>query len=124
MYKDPSESLFRILEIIGYKGDRNKFTTDFLTLCFQTTFLEFLKDLTPDEEMKLKIKIENVKTHDEYIALLKPYIDAERLQAMLVIKTSALFQEYITEIMPTLSPERKMKLLDYLASLSTISNKM
>ncbi|PIR08713.1 hypothetical protein COV53_01590 [Candidatus Gottesmanbacteria bacterium CG11_big_fil_rev_8_21_14_0_20_37_11] len=118
MYKDPAETLYSILEIIGFDGDKRKFVTEFINVCFEQVYMDMLKDIPVHDQDNLIAQLRKADTQQALIDLLKPYIMAERLKSTLQVVTTGLFEDYLETIMPTLNEERKKKLLDFLASLS------
>ena len=118
MYKDPTETLYTVLEIIGFDGDKRKFVTEFINLCFEQVYMDLLKGIPNHDQDNLIAQLRKADTQQALIDLLKPYIMAERLKSTLQVVTTGLFEDYLETIMPTLNEERKKKLLDFLASLS------
>jgi len=106
------------LEIIGFDGDKRKFVTEFINVCFEQVYMDMLKDIPVHDQDNLIAQLRKADTQQALIDLLKPYIMAERLKSTLQVVTTGLFEDYLETIMPTLNEERKKKLLDFLASLS------
>jgi hypothetical protein len=123
MYKDPKETIIKILEIIEYQGNRDKFAMEFINLCFQKTFLDLLKDIPEDEIEILKSKLNDAQNNDEMIKLLEKYIESERLITTLKIRSMELFEDYVESILPTLSEVKKVELINYLKTVSEDSDK-
>ena len=117
MYKDPAETLYTVLEIIGFDGDKRKFVTEFINLCFEQVYMDLLKGIPVHDQDNLIAQLRKADTQQALIDLLKPYIVAERLKSTLQVVTVDLFEDYLETIMPTLDEERKRKLLDFLATL-------
>ena len=117
MYKDPAETLYTVLEIIGFDGDKRKFVTEFINLCFEQVYMDLLKGIPNHDQDNLIAQLRKADTQQALIDLLKPYIVAERLKSTLQVVTVDLFEDYLETIMPTLDEERKRKLLDFLATL-------
>jgi hypothetical protein len=122
--KDIRKTFIQILEIIDYKKDKEKFTNEFISLCIEQAYFDLTESMTPEKKDSLKKLAENAQTLEAFADSLNKHIDPNVLRITIETVSARLFQEYISTIMPTLSPERKMKLLDYLATLSTVSNKM
>jgi len=105
------------LEIIGFDGDKRKFVTEFINVCFEQVYMDMLKDIPVHDQDNLIAQLRKADTQQALIDLLKPYIVAERLKSTLQVVTVDLFEDYLETIMPTLDEERKRKLLDFLATL-------
>lgn len=116
MKNDALNIITRVLDIIGYTDDKEKFGTDFLNLCRQQAIINLL-DSVPDQQRSVLIKnLSAKKKPDEIEKVLEDYFDKKQQNKALEKAVENGFKDYINELEPNLSDEIKLKLREYLQS--------
>lgn len=118
MNKDPKEILIQILNIVGYKEDKNVFAERFIVLCQQQAFVEFIESLPRSLQEDLKAKIINEKDKVKIKQAMENYVETKEFLDKLELVTARNFKEYIEAIIPTLTSEQKNNLQKFLSSLT------
>ena len=108
--------LEKMLSIIEYQNDRDAFINEFIDLCTQTAFLEYM-NLLPEERKREVQQILHEKKSEKLKENIEPYIETEEYKRLLQENTKKLFLDYLETIMPTLSEEQKNNLDSYLSSI-------
>lgn len=114
---NPKNTIIDVLEIISYQHDKEKFSDDFIELCMKQSFLELIGEIPKEKVEMLKIQMKSINDLDQYITLLKKYINPPLLKRKIEYTSAKLFQEYIDEIFPTLDENTKEKLMVYLGKV-------
>ena len=66
--------IMQILEVIGYKEDKDRFTADFLRNVYLSAFLDLVETLPQDKQEILSTKLsENKEHHDQIYGIMKEY---------------------------------------------------
>lgn len=116
---DPKAILLRILDIIGYSEDKEKFATEFLQNVSAQAFLDLFNTLPQDKKDQLQQKITRVgndpaKMQEE----LKAYFTDTQLEQAIENSSKTAVTEYIKTIDPTLSDPQKRNLTNYFGEIS------
>lgn len=116
---DPKVTLHKILDIIGYSEDREKFSTEFLQNVSAQALLDLFNTLPQDKKDQLQQKItslgnDTVKMQEE----LKVYFTEEQIQQAIENSAKNAMQEYIKTIQPTLSDSQKQNLTNYFSEIT------
>ena len=111
---DPKPILIKILEIIDYAEDKEKFAAEFLQTISLQTLLGLINTLPQDKKDLPQQKIhgiENdaVKMQEE----LKNYFTQNQLEQAIENSAKNAVEEYIKTIEPTLSDSQKQNLTNY-----------
>ncbi len=111
---DSRAILLRILEIIGYSEDKEKFATEFLQNVSLQALLNLFNTLSQDKKDQLQQKMQSigndaVKMQEE----LKTYFTQEQLEQAIENSAKNAVTEYIKTIEPTLSDSQKQNLANY-----------
>lgn len=111
---DSKQILLRILEIIGYSEDKDKFATEFL----QNVSLQALLNLfnTLSQEQKDKIQQQITSANDDASKIqqaLNQFFTQDQLAQAIENSSKNAVTEYIKTIEPTLSDPQKQSLANY-----------
>ena len=111
--------LLRILDIIGYTEDKDKFATEFLQNVSLQALLDLFNTLPQDKKDQLQQKIAQVgqdaaKMREE----LKVYFTEPQLEQAIENSAKNAVTEYIKTIEPTLSDPQKTALTTYFSEIA------
>src|SRR5437016_2761749 len=97
--------LNKILTIIDFQEDKEKYINDFTFICLNQTSLVLLKTLSPENQNKFYADIETKKTFDEITKVLDSYFPREKFNEAYEKQILASLTEYIDAIVPKLNEE-------------------
>ncbi len=115
---DPKEIILKVLEIIGYSNDKEKFTAGFLQSIDAQSLLNLINSLPSDKQEEARQKLAGVQDPKAAGELLKPYFSKEQIISSLQNSAKNMMTEYIKAIENTLSEEQKTNLANYFQELS------
>lgn len=115
MNQNPKQIILKVLEIIGYEDDKEKFANEFLSLCLQQALVALTQTLPQDKQDQLTQR-SSLTPPDKMEELLLEYFSAEKLQEDIKEASRTTFEDYLKEIIPTLNENQKNKLEQYLSS--------
>ena len=108
--------LYKILEIIDYKNNKEAFVQKFLTICKQEAIYNCLDNLPQGIQEQIKKEIQNLSV-DECIKVLQKHISQEQFQKELQSTSNNTLKEYVTSIAYTLSKGQKEKLKAFVEAI-------
>lgn len=116
---DPKIILLKILEIIGYSEDKEKFATEFLQNVSFQALLDLLNTLPQDKKDQLQQKItsmgnDTAKIQEE----LKAYFTDSQLEQAIENSAKNAVTEYMKAIDSTLSEAQKQNLTNYFSEIT------
>lgn len=114
---NPKEIILQVLEIIGYRDDREKFSNDFLGLILQKSINDLAEKLSEDKIEQLRQRL-SLTTPEKFESLLKDYFSKEELDASVRKVSENMFKEYIEEVSLTLNDTQRENLQNYLSGLN------
>ena len=116
---DPKAILLRILDIIGYSEDKEKFATEFLQNVSMQSLLDLINSLPSDKQEEIKQKT-SVLQNDPKAAqdLFNNYFTKQQIERALQNASKNAVTEYIKAIASTLSEEQKTNLTNYSQELN------
>lgn len=96
------ELIIKVLNIIGYTNDKQKFASEFINSCRKQAFLELINTLSPEEQEALNQQIKGGEG-SKIASLLNEQFNSDKYNQALrkVIEDS--FKEYVASIKPHLS---------------------
>ena len=111
---DPKQIILKVLDIIGYTNDRDKFAAEFLQNVSLQALLDLFNTLPQDKKDQLQQKLTDigsdaVKMQEE----LKNYFAQAQLEQAIENSAKNAVTEYIKTIDPTLSDSQKQNLSNY-----------
>ena len=116
---DPKAILLRILEIIGYSEDKEKFATEFLQNVSMQSLLDLITSLPSDKQEEVKQKISTLQNDPKAIGdMIKLYFTEQQIEDALQNSSKNAVAEYIKAIANTLSEEQKTNLANYSQELN------
>lgn len=119
MQSDPKAILLKVLTIIGYQNDKEKFTAEFLSLCFKKAFIACVENLPQDIKNTVKKRLAEAGENPQKLQeILMEYVSTEKYDEILFSQSLDTFIEYIQIVIPTLKEETKKELGIYLKSIS------
>ncbi len=116
---DPKENITRILEIIDFKDDKEKFVNDFLALCQKKAFENLILTLSKEKQEALT---QDLEKEDNYQAQLQEYFTPDQKLQAIQAASKYMMEQYLEEIIPTLTEEQLKNLEDFLSSTATAQN--
>lgn len=116
---DPKQILIRILEIIGYSEDKDKFATEFLQNVSLQSLLDLFNTLPQDKKDQLQKDVSLVGNDPQKLqGILKNYFTEEQINTALQNSSKNAITEYIKTIEPTLSDPQKQSLANYFSEIT------
>ncbi len=113
----PRDIIFKILQIIGYKDDKDKFVEDFLRIIDQKTMIDCLSLLSQDKQRELTGKLND--NPDYNLALLKQYLSQEKVEANLRNNAKEVLGDYLKTVFPLLSKDQINSINSFFQQLQT-----
>lgn len=111
---DPKQILIKILEIIGYSEDKDKFATEFLQNVSLQSLLDLFNTLAQDKKDQMQKDVSLAGNDPQKLQeILKNYFTEEQINNALQNSSKNAVTEYIKTIEPTLSDVQKQSLADY-----------
>lgn len=104
-----NEILLRILEIVDYQDDKDKFVESFLKNITGQTFFDLVKTLPDDKQKGIELK----EGQSAFEALRKSFSE-EQIQEAEKNASSTATQKFLEEIYPSLSEVQKGRLENFL----------
>ncbi len=106
--------ILKMLDIIGYREDKEVFANEFLKNVYLQSVQDLIKAL-PQEQQGIKDKIVAAKTPEELDKIVKVSFSSEDIDKALSLSSQNSMSEWIKTVIPTLSLEQKQKLQEYFA---------
>ena len=121
--EDPRKILLRILDIIGYSEDKEKFATEFLQNVSTQSLLDLITSLPQDKQEEIKQKISTLQNDPKATGdMIKTYFTEQQIENALQNSSKNAVIEYIKAIANTLSEEQKANLINYSQELNQNSS--
>lgn len=98
-WKKLKNQLIKLLTIIGYADDKEKFATDFILMCHYQVMGELMKKLPKEASEQLKEELNN----KGYEANLQKYITQEEYNESFKKTVLENLKELLNEVSPTLN---------------------
>ena len=114
---NPKDILIRVLTIINYQEDKDKFANDFLDLCLKKALVDMMESLPEEKKTEVRARFSANITPEEAAKVMQIYFTPQQYMQNLQNATQYLFQDYLKNIMPSLSEAQKAELQQYLTSL-------
>lgn len=116
---DAKAILLKILDVIGYSEDKDKFATEFLQNVSLQSLLDLFNTLPQDKKDQLQQKITSAgndaaKMQEE----LKIYFTEDQLGQAIENSAKNAVTEYMKTIEPTLSDSQKQNLANYFGEIT------
>ncbi len=116
---DPKAILLKILDIIGYSDDKDKFATEFLQNVSLQALLDLFNTLPQDKKDQLQQKIANIgqdaaKMQEE----LKAFFTEGQLEQAVENASKNAVTEYMKAINPTLSDTQRTSIMNFAKELN------
>ncbi len=116
---DPETILLKILDVIGYSGDKEKFSTEFLENVNMQSISDLINSLSSDKQQEIKQKISLLQNDPKAAGdIIKTYFAEQQLNEALQNSFMNAVTEYIDTIEPTLSDSQKQNLASYFSELA------
>jgi len=117
---EPKAILLRILDIIGYSEDKEKFATEFFQNVSLQALLDLLNTLPQDKKDQLQQKIASLGSDAAKVqGELKAYFTDSQLEQAIENSAQNAVTEYMKAIDPTLSDSQKQNLANYFSEITT-----
>lgn len=118
---DPKQILLRILEIIGYSEDKDKFATEFLQNVSLQALLDLFNTLPQDKKDQIQQQMTSANNDASKIQqVLNQFFTQDQLAQAIENSSKNAVTEYIKTIEPTLSEEQKQNLAGFFQELTQI----
>ena len=116
---DPKVILLRILDIIGYSKDKEKFATEFLQNVSLQALLDLLNTLPQDKKDQLQQQIASVGNNPQTVSeLLKSHFTQSQIEQGIQNASKNAVTEYMKAIDPTLSETQRTNLVNLFEELN------
>lgn len=121
---DPKQIILKILEIIDYQDDKEKFTRDFLEAIHKKTISHLVGSLNEEQKISLEEKLSGVvRSPEEISKVLFEFITEDQYQMIAKKVSGEIMRNYLETIAPSLSEDQTRKLDQYfLATAKGISS--
>ena len=107
----PREILLKILEIIEFSKDKEKFVTELLQIIFIQSLADLIQSQNPIDQTKIKAEIaSNVSNPDTVAIIMRKYFSKEKIDQALENSAKNVMTEYLTTINPALSDDQRSKI--------------
>src|SRR3989344_1658092 len=117
---EPKAILLRILDIIGYSEDKEKFATEFFQNVSLQALLDLFNTLPQDKKDQLQQKIASLGSDAAKVqGELKAYFTDSQLEQAIENSAQNAVTEYMKAIDPTLSDSQKQNLANYFSEITT-----
>jgi hypothetical protein len=103
------ETIFRILDIIEYKQDKNILTDRLINECYIETVIQLI-GLIPYEKRQLFLSDFGKKSPSELKQYIFSYFTAQQISLSLETSIKHVITEYVRSVAPELSPKQIQKL--------------
>ena len=117
--------LLHILVIIDFQDDKQDFIEQITQICLGKTILAVTKDISSDKQQAFQSMsgLEDKSIEEQMISMTQVLgLEKEVVQKKFLEICKDTLHEYIEAIIPTLSESQKIKLQDYLQTVSLISS--
>lgn len=111
---DTKQILIKILEIIDYKDNIEKFADDFIKLCYDTTNVEMMQLLSKEDKKQFEEDLLALPDINQTPTVFGKYISPEKYKKHLEEVTEKLLMDYFQTIAPSLTEEQVEKLINFL----------
>ena len=108
----------KILDIIGYSGDKEELSNNFLGLCYSNALVD-LAQILPEEKREEVSKAILGTKDEEQAENLKKYFSQEQITDALKKASEKIFEDYYESIKPTLSESKISQLNDYFTTIAS-----
>ena len=116
---DPKAILLRILEIIGYSEDKEKFATEFLQNVSSQALLDLFNTLPDDRKGQLQEQIKSAESSPQVLEeTLRSHFTQSQIQDALRNASKNAIVEYIKTIDPTLSETQRTNIVNFAKGLN------
>ena len=116
---DPKAILLKILEIIGYSEDKEKFATEFLQNVSMQSLLDLINSLPQDKQEELKQKNSTLQNDQKATGdMIKTYFTEQQIEDALQNASKNAVTEYIKAIDTTLSETQRNNLMSFFGELN------
>ena len=117
---NPQAILIRILEIIGYTENKEKFAAEFLQNVSLQSLLNLFNTLPQDQKDKIQQQIISAGNNPSAVQeVLKTYFTDLQMKEAVESSAKNAMQEYIKAIDNTLSEEQRTSLANYFSQISS-----
>lgn len=117
MPKNPIDIILKILEIIDYKGDRQKFTNQFIENCQKQALLDLISALPENKQIALRQQLLHSDASSNIQQVLKQYFPEEKYLEAISRATENAFSDFLQAIKDGLSGDQSSNLQVFLSSL-------
>ena len=111
MINSPQDLLLKILNIIGYSDDKQKFINQFMLNINMQALLDLISTLSTDKQEEIKTILARSANHpDKITRAISAYFSQTQMQQAFEATSKKTFKEYIESIDHTLSVHQKQEL--------------
>lgn len=116
---DPKTILLRILDIIGYSEDKEKFATEFLQNVSLQTLLDLFNALPQDKKDQIQQQITSAGNNSQTVrGILKSYFEESQIENAIQNASKNAVIEYMKAIDSTLSQTQKTNIVNFAKELN------
>lgn len=109
--------IIKLLELIDYSGDKEKFANSFIEICQQEAIADLYSSLPKDKQIKLQQEISEQEDLTKVQQVFKKYFSGADYGEALKKSTQANFEDYIQSVFPQISDEQQNKVMVFLDSI-------
>lgn len=116
---DPKAILLRILDIIGYSEDKEKFATDFLQNVSLQALLDLFNTLPQDKKDQIQQQIASAGNNPQALRdILKSYFTESQIEDAIQSASKNAVTEYMKSIDSTLSDTQRTSIANFAKELN------
>lgn len=117
MIQEPKQIIINILNIIGYKDNKDIFAEEMVSLILKTAVFKSINDIPEKSKTTLMLRLKGINSLESASEILKNYVSISDFHNNLSSVTSLMMQNYLENIIPTLNPSQKNSLNEYLKNI-------
>ena len=112
---NPQDLLLKILTIIEYSDNKDKFVDEFILNIHLQTFLDLISTLPTDKQEELKLILARSSNHaDKVTRTLSIYFSQAQIKGAFEVASRDSIEKYIEAINDTLSNDQRQELIKLL----------
>lgn len=115
---NPLDTIVKVLEIIGYKGDKQKFVNQFIENSQKQAVIDLVDTLPADKQAQLKQQLSTASENQIPDNILQNYFTKDQYLEALTKATKVSFGSFLETIQSSLTESQTENLQAFLAPLA------
>lgn len=121
MEKNPKSIILKVLEIIGYNGDKNAVVDKFMVTCQQQANVDLIKALSDEKQEELKQKLSEPGVTEDVAKIqdvIQSFFSPEEYTTAIEKTSAGIFNAYMDKLVKDLPENQQSQLQKYFKSLA------